>query len=124
MGVRLYPNTQTPASLELICGVEPGTMERLNAMLARHKAELEAAKPEEKYDLGYKQYCERQDDQDIGRLDHFLTFGWGKFNDCGVALDCAGHIDNTPENQAAITLLFDTNGITADPEMCEGVHWG
>ena len=115
MGVRLYPNTQDVVRLEVLAGVPAGTMDRLTAMEARQKDELEKAPREERYELGYKHYQERNDDAAMGDLDAFMTFGWGKFNG---GEDCCG----SAEGEAAQALL-NLNGINAEAWYCEGVHW-
>jgi hypothetical protein len=119
MGTRLYPNTQDTASLEKLAGVAAGTAERLLATQARHAEELKKVDRQFRNDFEYKQWCEIKDDENMGGLDHFLTFGWGKFDGIGLAEDCSGHLTD-PD---AIARLFAANGITADIALCEGVHW-
>ena len=120
MGTRLYPNTRKPESLEKLAGVAPGTHGRLTAVLARHKNELEAAPREERGDKGYAQWLEIHSDPDLGTLDEFLTYGWGKFSGGTIAPGYAGQM--MPSQAVLIRRLFQNNGITADVTLCEGVH--
>lgn len=120
MGTRLYPRTTDRKALETLAGVPHGTYDRLEAMEARQKAELEAAKPEDRYDLGYKHYCERNDDDALGTLDAFITFGWGKFSPVDdIGHDCAGHEDDL--TRAA--KLLRRNGIGVDVALTGGLCW-
>jgi len=120
MGTRLYPNTTDRAALETLAGVPAGTHDRLDAMEKRHEAEKLAAADPRCHDLGYRQYCERQDDGPIGTLDHFITFGWGKFRPVdGIGEDYAGHEDDLER----IAKLLRANGIGADVALTGGLHW-
>lgn len=122
MGVRLYPNTRKPESLERLAGVAPGTHARLLAVQARHKDEREAAGAAwDGYYDDYRQWQEIHDDPDLGALEDFLTFGWGKFHGGVIAPGYAGQL--MPSQAVYIRRLFQDNGITADVALCEGVHW-
>jgi hypothetical protein len=116
MGCRLYPNTINAAKLEKLAFVPEGTMRRLEEMAKRHAEERVNAANWSEYDGGYRQWKERDEDGSIGDLDAFLTFGWGKFD--GGNGECGGTLKGA-EAQA----LLDLNGIRADADYCEGVHW-
>lgn len=139
MGTRLYPLTRDAAALETLAGVPAGTMARLDAIkapfAARSQARQEAfeAAPEGAAGDAVRsglRYEERVDseaewnavnaDQDAGTLDGFLTFGWGKFNGVGLALDYAGHLDDL----TACRRVLEANGIAADPALTGGLCWG
>lgn len=120
MGTRLYPRTTDRKNIETLAGVPHGTTDRLEAMEARQKTELEAAKPEDRYELGYKHYCERNDDADLGNLDAFLTFGWGKFSPVeDIGHDYAG---SEPDLERSAKLLR-ANGIGVDVALTGGLCW-
>ena len=120
MGVRLYPNTKNVASLETLCGVPAGTHARLVATQERHKAELVGKSFHERQEPEYRQWKEINDDDAMGTLDAFLTFGWGRFRDShGVAPDYAG----TLTNPVHVVMLLRDNGINVDHALCEGLHW-
>lgn len=115
MGVRLYPNTLDRKKLELLIGVPEGTYDRLEATLQRHQAVKDANQ-----DVKYEQWKEIYEDKYLGALDHFLTFGWGKFKSVnGIGEDYSGKENNL---QKANELLL-ANGIKVDVELTEGVHW-
>jgi hypothetical protein len=119
MGTRLYPHTTDRSALETLACVPAGTYDRLTALEARQQAELEVAKPEARYDLGYRHYCERNDDA-MGTLDAFLTFGWGKFRPVDdIGHDYAGH--ETDLTRAA--TLLASNGINVDVALTGGLRW-
>ncbi len=127
MGVRLYPNTRNVRNLETLVGVPEGTAARLEEVEKRHAEALAKASREERYELEYEQWKEKNDDPALGDYDHFLTFGWGKFDDPhGVAPDYSGSLTDPVK----IALLFRANGIGPDLdklaafiELTEGVHW-
>lgn len=84
MGVRLYPKSDDPAVLEKMIGVPAGTHQRLEELKTKHKADLKALQDGtldreiSEYDLEYEQYCEISDDPDLGPMNRFLIYGWGK----------------------------------------------
>ncbi len=80
MGTRLYPITNDHSILEALAEVPKGTMERLTKMQANHKELLDAARSrgEGIYDLEHELWCEINDNPDMGPMDNFHTFGWGK----------------------------------------------
>ena len=121
MGVRLYPNTQDKAKLEILAGVPAGTYARMEEMEAHHQSLKTGIPMLDRYDLDYECWKEKSDDGPIGDLDHFITFGWGKFNSAGVAEDYSGSLDVGEPGK--IAHLFIVNRIAADPIFCEGVHW-
>jgi hypothetical protein len=122
MGVRLYPNTTNPESLEKLAKVPAGTHARLLATEERHRQEL-AALPGmsscERQEAEYAQWKEINDDDAMGTLSAFLAFGWGKFSDMGVAEGCSGHLDDLEQ----VWILLVGNSIWADIRLTEGVHW-
>ncbi len=80
MGTRLYPNTNNDNILEILAGASKGTMERLSKTQENHKQLLSAARErgDSIYDLEHELWCEIHEDSDMGTLDSFITFGWGK----------------------------------------------
>ena len=120
MGTRLYPHTIDRIALETLAGVPAGTYDRLTALEARQQAELEAAKPDQRYFLGDRHYCERNCDDALASLDAFLTFGWGKFRPVDdIGHDYAGH--ETDLTRAA--KLLRQNGINVDVALTGGLRW-
>jgi len=67
MATRLYPNTESAATLEALADVPAGTMEILKALRVQ-AAELD----------GEAAWALVDGHPTAGRLDHFLTFGWGR----------------------------------------------
>lgn len=125
MGTRLYPNTRNVAALERLARVPAGTKARLEEMEARHKKELEpfAGKaPWERQEIEYRQWCEKNDDEAIGTLDAFETFGWGKFRPCGLANGYAGSLDDLTD--CAVVLRGNGINLTLEElQLTEGLHW-
>lgn len=146
MGTRLYPLLREDvasdvAKLEKLAGCKDGTYARLKATTARHdadKATWGKMHPADVQEREYDQWKEINDDDDMGSLDNFLTFGWGKFmvpdSLKPQMYDGDGYL--TPggrmEGEDALTLL-EYNGIgdrkphavhywTLD-DIGGGVHW-
>ena len=130
MATRLYPNTQDVAVLERLVNVPPGTHAKLKALEAKHKEAKDAALEGERYELGYQQYCEIHDDEAMGTLDAFITFGWGRVASplCKVGEpDYSGKID-FPDwrvqqilKDQGIKNIDQLNGVSL--EEMGGVHW-
>ena len=80
MGTRLYPNTNDSSILEILAGVSQGTMERLNKMQENHKQLITSARDrgEDTMELEFQLWKEINNDPEMGSLDNFTTFGWGK----------------------------------------------
>lgn len=72
MATRLYPRTDNVALVEFFAGVPAGTQARLDAFEASYVA------PEGSPDPAFAKYCARAADADLGHLDAFLTYGWGR----------------------------------------------
>ena len=122
MGVRLYPNTQDKAKLEVLAGVPAGTYARMEEMDARHEKFKAGIPLRDRYDLDYECWKEKDADGPIGDLDAFITFGWGKFRPVlGLGEDYSGSIPASQSVKA--DLLLAANGISANGAFCEGVHW-
>ncbi len=120
MGIRLYPRTTNVNNLEKLAGVPAGTHSRLEALKAYWDMELKnCTNHYERHDVDYARYTAIHDDPAMGRLDSFLTFGWGKFRDLSAVPDYSGRL----MNKRKIRDLFKVNGIQADPDLCEGVTW-
>jgi hypothetical protein len=142
MGVRIYPNTKDSNILEKLAGVSQGTMERLNQTRKAQEqfiADLRA-KGDDGFGYGGKFYDEIHNDPDMGALDSFLTFGWGKLtNSSWEALkanpslwegdDCSGE----SKNDAFCAMLLQAqdfsepftallNGVNIHD--LQGLHWG
>jgi len=122
MGIRLYPVTRDRSKLEVLAGVPAGTYDRLDALKDRHTAEESVKRAQgtwSDYDDGYRHYCETREDADLGTLDAFLTFGWGKFRDCGLATGCSGRLDDLIH----CLVVLRHNGIHVDVALTEGLCW-
>jgi hypothetical protein len=117
MGIRLYPKTTNELSLEKLAGVTPGTTQRLQAL--RKEIGVDEGKDffdnQDRYEKFHNAKTEEMD-----QLDSFLLFGWGKFDDAGVAIEEYGSLTDKEK----IEILFKRNGIHADLDLCEGVYWG
>ncbi len=127
MGVRLYPNTKNPANLEKLAGVNPGTYEALMA-LKKDCGVDDPDNPPKDYretESRYETFFNRMTapgwgTHNVYELHGFLLYGWGKFSDrSGIAPGYAGSLDD----RELIQRLFVENGIFADLDLCEGVHW-
>jgi hypothetical protein len=95
MGTRLYPRTENPAVLEKLACVPTGTMRRLRSAKAQlittrkgvryylvaGKSQLVAVRNhsdmEEVWDADFQAVYA---DDHLSALDHFLSYGWGKFS--------------------------------------------
>ena len=120
MGVRIYPNTINRVNLEKLAGVPAGTMDRLEAFQARHEAEKAGLPHAERYELEYRQWQEINADPSLGDMEAFLIYGWGKFAHVpGLSHGYAGSLDSVSQAR----ILLQSNGINADAELTEGVHW-
>jgi hypothetical protein len=121
MGVRLYPNTQDPAALETLAGVPAGTHARLSAVEAEFAPRLNAAPDFFARNAIYDEKYNRVNDDDaMGDLDNFLTFGWGRFQHvAGLSDGCVGRLDAPADAQR----LLDHNGIEVNAALAGGVHW-
>lgn len=116
MGVRLYPNTNDVAKLEKLAGVPVGTTARLEVIQKRQEAEKAGIPLFDRYEIDYRHWQEINDDGDLGNLEAFMLYGWGKFR--GGNGECSGSLEG-----AAAQALLDLNGIYASADYCEGVHW-
>lgn len=129
MGIRLYPSTTNPENIEKLAAVPAGTAERLNRLIADCKLTTEDKSEvgltfrdiEDRYEGFYGKLHSKEYAAEAS-LDHFLTFGFGKFHGAGVIdihKDDCGRLTDKPSIQA----VFDANGIAADVELCEGICW-
>jgi hypothetical protein len=105
MGTRLYPRTENPAVLEKLACVPSGTMchqssahryaKGVRYYLVAGKSELVAVRNhsdmEEVWDADFQAVYA---DDNLAALDHFLSYGWGKFSpDASDFLVSIGHKD-------------------------------
>lgn len=77
---RLYPMTEVPEVLERLAGVPAGTHAALEVLREKYKALKAGATSSKRYELEEEEYEELDTKSDLGTLDHFLTFGWGRVN--------------------------------------------
>lgn len=122
MGCRLYPMTKNVANLETLAGVPEGTHARLDAVKAKYNTNDPALTFFARQDLYEKQWHEVNACPHMGQLDHFLTFGWGKFGDMHNIT--GGKYGGSETDLVRCTLLARSNGIEYDPAVCEGLCWG
>lgn len=80
MGTRLYPKTNDIAKLETLAYVPAGTHARLQAIKAQQEEETKGMNYFERNEIDYEYYCRIRDDEMLGRLDSFITFGYGRFS--------------------------------------------
>ena len=132
MGTRLYPMTESHDVLEDVAGVPRGTMERLEPLrkkfseaTGRYLAALGTSKAAAAKEVTGEIYNEIHDDRDLGRLDHLLTFGWGKFRmPEGVTYDGDLSSGGTTDPRS-IRVILATNGLDYfDPALLTGLEWG
>ena len=112
MATRLYPVTRKPESLEILCGVPAGTYARLEAFEKEHPYTYDNEK-------GYERWKLLNADEDMGTLDNFKTFGWGRV-DSRICDDNAGH---TSED---IERILTHHNVYLTPEqiaLTEGLCW-
>jgi hypothetical protein len=111
MGTRLYPITTNSNTLEALAEVPKGTMERLTKTQANHKELLNAARSrkEDTLDLEHELWREINDNPDMGPMDNFHTFGWGKLR---------GDVYDLLENNTDKWEGELYNGVCEDPELC------
>ncbi len=132
MGVRLYPINGDMGLAEKLVGVPAGTWDKLhNIEVAFHTAKkvlnegfAECDEEEQNrrrrawHQLDSDEYDAKHgpDSDDIAKLDHFITYGWGGFYDYKGQCDDpnVGRI----EGITCLILLRD-NGIT----LPDGVTW-
>ena len=142
MGTRIYPTTRNAAIIEILAGVPAGTHESLTKIRLDNRAEVERLQRDgvNYGDIQEVEYRQWQTLQEIpeGRLDGFLTFGWGKFTSAtyeeirnnipegededwlwnGGTTD-VGLIDSIMEAQGV-----DLEKLGINPEDMEGLCWG
>ena len=76
MAVRLYPHNQSPALLERLANVPPGTYQRM--MDIRERYYQRNAPGLEGYEAAGQYYAEIFADPQVNALDNQLVFGWGR----------------------------------------------
>ena len=129
MGIRLYPSTTNPKSLEKLAGVPELTTESLNKLTALCKLTAEdlVGVTFAEYNDRSEQFYEKlfsEGEENEQKLHHFLINGWGKFSGAGI-IDLSGdNYSGSLTDNELIKVLFARNGITADVELCEGICWG
>jgi hypothetical protein len=111
MGTRLYPNTNDSSILEILAGVSQGTMERLTKMQENHKELLTSARErgEDTMELEHELWKEIHNDPNMGALDNFTTFGWGKLR--GAVYEV---LESNPDKWEGETY----GGSTNDSSLC------
>ena len=125
MGCRLYPKTQNAEILEKLARVPEGTYGKLKEFEAQSENQYEIGS-----EKGYEVYCRMQENPDLGALQEFLLYGWGRLNAASVnvierwQLDPnVGSTTNPIVVRALINVLsIDTKGISR--ESLEGLKWG
>ena len=142
MGTRIYPTTRNESIIEILAGVPAGTHKKLtNTLLENQTACEKATNDGLSYDdIDTIKHYQRMalDSSPEGRLDGFLTFGWGKFTResfdiikahipsdkdedwlwCGDTTDTS-LIDSIMEAQGV-----DLEKLGINPEDIEGLSWG
>lgn len=150
MGTRLYPITETPETLEALCGVAPGTHAALKLLQNQERAEKSDIQEafEAAMSVGAdlaplrqlwletdEQYYEAiQRHRDTAILDNFLVFGWGKLtsgcwallNEWNRGNENPGYCGETKDQGKVADLLNEQyvalpDGITI--ESLEGLAW-
>ncbi len=122
MATRLYPLTKNPASLETLAGVPAGTMEKLNAIRAKHTNADGALNYDGFYDDVYTLGI--TPDVHLGRLDSFLNYGWGRVS-FGF-LESMGFdpvSDQCTDIGIAKSILIYHGESHVDPYLTEGLCW-
>jgi hypothetical protein len=122
MGVRLYPITRNVANLEKLCGVPEGTHARLEALKVKHGTETPGLTFWEREGRYEALWNEVNADPHTATLDHFITFGWGKFGDMHDIT--GGTCGGSETDPVRATMLLRSNGLHPDLALCEGVCWG
>jgi hypothetical protein len=142
MGTRIYPTTRNAAIIEILAEVPAGTHASLTKIRLDNNAEIERLQREGLDwvaidEVKYEQWKKFQLLPE-GRLDGFLTFGWGKFTSAtyeeirnnipegegedwlwnGGTTD-VGLIDSIMEAQGV-----DLERLGINPEDMEGLCWG
>lgn len=142
MGTRLYPTTQNAAIIEILAGVPAGTHESLTKIRLENRAEVERLQREggNYGDIQEVEYRQWQTLQEIpeGRLDGFLTFGWGKLTYDAFDIVKA-HIPSDEDenwlwngdttNVGLVDSIMEAQGVDLEklginPEDMEGLCWG
>lgn len=123
MGIRLYPSTKNPRNLEALCGVPEGTSELLTALEAKHNV-AGATDFHDGQDRSDRLHTElfSSENEHLNTLHNFLLYGWSRFNmPDGMVIDdpYAGCF----EDKATCLSILRHNGIPADVELCEGLHY-
>lgn len=133
MGTRLYPISKDNAVIEKLVGVPAGSME----LFKKFQEELLEKFPDTKDPImdqdqepSYLRWSAINDHPVFGVLDHFETYGWGKFNLWILKffeLDtCAGQTTDAK----VITELLSSTGVSPDSDQVKllvdtgGVCWG
>ena len=120
------PLDQDPQVLERLAGVAPGTYETLQIMRAAEKALLQGETDLERIqDIGYAFYQVTQD-HDVGTLDDFILFGWGRFDLSLLPAEEQPAGATTDPETAAWLLASATNApqdLQATLAACKGVCW-
>lgn len=118
MATRLYPNTRCMNTLQTLAGVPAGTKEVLDALQEQGKGMDD-----------FKAWELVNDHPTAGRLDHFLTFGWGRvegvqeMREAGLDPVCGSTSD-----PAVVGRICEAQGLSADTtrmlQETGGVCWG
>lgn len=129
MGTRLYPLTNDPADLARLAGVSLETHDILKVLRAAERAL--ASQPDKSLDgidIGYAFY-QLTSDHEVGRLENFQLFGWGKF-DLGLLPPGQRVCGQTNDRVLVRKLLASASNAPASPasldlavELSAGVCW-
>ena len=142
MGTRLLSTTQNEAIIEILAGVPAGTHKALNDILIANKEACERAKNDglSYDDIDQIKYYQRSalSYSPEGRLDGFLTFGWGKLTYEAFEIVKANIPSDEDENWlwngdttnvGLIDSIMEAQGVDLEklginPEDMEGLSWG
>ena len=147
MGIRLYPRTDNPVSLERLCNVERGSYQRLQMleeMTADYKTK-HSDKSEDDQEFDYELWKICDGNEDLSRLGGFILSGWGKIERYWLPKEVGAMFDGpsgaTDERYESLHLIHATSmgaywrTVNKYPyaddedqlerlwELCEGVCW-
>ena len=142
MGTRIYPTTRNESIIEILAGVPVGTHKKLTDTLLENQTACEKATNDglSYDDIETIKHYQRMalGNSPEGRLDGFLTFGWGKFTKESFYIIKAHIPSNEDENwlwcgdttdTALIDSIMEAQGVDLEklginPENIEGLSWG
>lgn len=116
MAVRLYPNTEDSAVLEVLAGVPAGTHAALKAW-------------ERKYpdDYSYERWERLWEDRDRGKLEAFIHSGWGRLQASEALMEALGldPLVGSTQDPFVVRILLDEQGVSVTEQVLAcGVSWG